>query len=125
MAHCPACVHSAHSIFAGSRTSGSTAITFAYSTHGHRPWFTLAPIVGVAFTQIEQQAAIESVAMVACCFMPDHLHLLIQGDTEAADCLRFITRMKQASAFAVSRRFGIGSGDATPLIRWVSRLILS
>jgi len=31
--------------------------------------------------------------------MPDHLHLLIEGETETSDCKRFIARAKQYSGY--------------------------
>jgi len=37
--------------------------------------------------------------------MPDHLHLLVEGQTDEADCKRFISRAKQYSAYQHSRQF--------------------
>jgi len=31
--------------------------------------------------------------------MPDHLHLVVEGKTEAADCLEFVRLFKQVTAF--------------------------
>jgi putative transposase len=45
-------------------------------------------------------------ALIVYCFMPDHLHLLIEGETDASDCKRFITRAKQYSGFHYSWQFG-------------------
>jgi len=38
--------------------------------------------------------------------MPDHLHLLIEAESEASDCLQFITRAKQFSGYYYARRVG-------------------
>jgi REP element-mobilizing transposase RayT len=38
--------------------------------------------------------------------MPDHLHLLVEGKTDDADCKRFIARVKQYSGFYFKRQFG-------------------
>ena len=38
--------------------------------------------------------------------MPDHLHLLVQGETEGADLRRFIKLAKQLSGFHYRRTFG-------------------
>ena len=38
--------------------------------------------------------------------MPDHLHLLVQGQDDQSDCRRFIARSKQYSGFYFARRFG-------------------
>ena len=42
----------------------------------------------------------------AYCFMPDHLHLLVEGKTEDADMRRFVTTFKQKTAFWFNRPSG-------------------
>ena len=42
----------------------------------------------------------------AYCFMPNHLHLLVEGKTEAADMRGFISVFKQKAAFRFKRRYG-------------------
>jgi REP element-mobilizing transposase RayT len=37
--------------------------------------------------------------------MPDHLHLLSEGQAEDSDCLRFIKRAKQFSGYHYKARF--------------------
>ncbi len=37
--------------------------------------------------------------------MPDHVHLLVHGQSEAADCKRFITAAKQYSGYYYRRQF--------------------
>lgn len=37
--------------------------------------------------------------------MPDHLHLLVEGEHGQADCLRFIAGAKQYSGFHFAREF--------------------
>src|SRR5205085_11416504 len=44
-------------------------------------------------------------AIVADCFMPDHVHLLAEAESDAADARRFISRAKQFSGFYYSKRF--------------------
>ena len=43
---------------------------------------------------------------IAYCFMPDHVHLLVEGLSEAADALAFVHRAKQLSAYEFSKTFG-------------------
>jgi putative transposase len=62
--------------------------------------------VDLVRTQILRAADEESFAIVAFCFMPDHLHLLVQGESEDADGRRLIPRMKQFSGFYYSKQFG-------------------
>jgi putative transposase len=38
--------------------------------------------------------------------MPDHLHLLVSGETPDADCKRFIARAKQYSGYYFARQYG-------------------
>ena len=44
--------------------------------------------------------------LIAYCFMPDHVHLLIEGQSDASDCRRFISRAKQCAAYHFARMFG-------------------
>ena len=39
------------------------------------------------------------------CFMPDHLHLLIEGKSDNADTIKFISVFKQRTAFEFRRLF--------------------
>jgi putative transposase len=45
-------------------------------------------------------------AVIAYCFMPDHLHLLIEGATGAADFREFMRLFKQRSSFQWKRSCG-------------------
>ena len=62
--------------------------------------------VSLVRSQILRAAAEETFAIVAYCFMPDHLHLLVEGGTETSDCRRFILRAKQYSGFYYKKEFG-------------------
>lgn len=48
-------------------------------------------------------AAAASISIPAYCFMPDHLHLLVEGDTMESDLRRFMSSFKQKSGYAFSR----------------------
>jgi REP element-mobilizing transposase RayT len=45
-------------------------------------------------------------AVIAYCFMPDHLHALTEGESEDADFRRFVSMYKQCSAFVWRQRGG-------------------
>lgn len=45
-------------------------------------------------------------AVIAYCFMPDHVHLLLGGQSEQADLERFVKRAKQVTGFAYRRTHG-------------------
>ena len=72
----------------------------------HRRHLLVDPaVVSLVLTQISRAAAENRFAVIAYCFMPDHLHLLIEGRSDASDCKRFIARAKQYSAFYFSRAY--------------------
>ena len=72
----------------------------------HRRHLLVGPeAVGLVLTQISRAAAENQFAVIAYCFMPDHVHLLLEGRSEASDCKRFIARAKQYSGFHFSRTY--------------------
>jgi putative transposase len=56
--------------------------------------------------QILQAATLFDMEEIAYCFMPDHMHLLIEGQSEASDALAFVHRAKQLSGYEFSKMFG-------------------
>lgn len=78
-----------------------------FCTHQRAKLFTSADRVKLTHEQILRSAREQSGAIAAYCFMPDHLHLLIEMESESSDCLRFISRAKQFSGFHFERAFGI------------------
>jgi putative transposase len=50
--------------------------------------------------QIEALARQMEFAVVAYCFMPDHLHLLIIANSEASDLQRFVKQLKQMTGYS-------------------------
>ena len=77
-----------------------------FCTDERRHVFVDRASVDIALTQILRAAEEEQFADLAHCFMPDHVHLLIEGQSEAADCRCFIKRAKQFSGFYYSQAFG-------------------
>ena len=45
-------------------------------------------------------------AIWSYCFMPDHLHLLVEGIQDDSDLRKFVSMFKQRSGFHFRRRFG-------------------
>jgi putative transposase len=70
------------------------------------PLFTTRQHVDLVYGQILRGAGEQGAAILAYCFMPDHLHLLIEMRADVSDCLRFISRAKQYSGFHFQRTFG-------------------
>jgi putative transposase len=53
---------------------------------------------------IRTAGAETEVALLAYCFMPDHVHLLAEGMTDRADARAFMILAKKRSGIAYSRR---------------------
>jgi putative transposase len=69
-----------------------------------RPIFEDAAVVAETVAQIQRTAAEELFAVLAYCFMPDHLHLLVKGFDDESDLRRFVKRTKQAAGYAYKQR---------------------
>ena len=74
-------------------------------TDHRRHVFTSNETVNLILEQISRAAGENQFAVIAYCFMPDHLHLLIEGQSESSDCRRFVARAKQYSGFYYSKAF--------------------
>jgi len=60
--------------------------------------------VTAGLTQILRAANEEGMAIIVYCFMPDHLHLVVEGVTEQSDLKKFVGRAKQYSGYEHSQR---------------------
>jgi putative transposase len=76
-------------------------------TRQRRRHFVRPEVVALAASEVQRAAAHTRFEIVAACYMPDHLHLVVQGLTTGANFLTFIAKAKQFSAYYVKRRFGI------------------
>jgi putative transposase len=77
-----------------------------FCTAQRQSHFIDAESVACVRDQILQVAASSDMKETAHCFMPDHVHLLVEGRSEAADALAFVHRAKQLSAYAFSQAQG-------------------
>jgi putative transposase len=68
-------------------------------TYSRRSLFVDAGLVRAVLEKILQAAAVERFAVIAYCFMPDHLHLLVAGITDRADLRKFVKRWKQVTGY--------------------------
>jgi len=75
-------------------------------TDRRRRIFTSGEAVLLVLSQISRSAAEEQFAILAYCFMPDHLHLLVEALADRSDYRRFVARAKQCSGFHYARMFG-------------------
>src|SRR5262245_7622662 len=76
-----------------------------FCTANRRTWFVDIPHVEPVREQIMQVAPVYDMEITAYCFMPDHLHLLVEGRTESADARAFVQQATQRSGYEFSRSF--------------------
>jgi putative transposase len=77
-----------------------------FCTNGRRPVFITEAPVTLVLAQILRASTERSFAVIAYCFMPNHLHLLVEGTDAASDLKRFVVSLKQYSGFLYAQRFG-------------------
>jgi putative transposase len=70
------------------------------------PVFTTRQAVDVVLAQLLRSAHDERIAVIAYCFMPDHVHLLVEGTDPASRLTEFVRVFKQRSSFHWKRIFG-------------------
>ena len=68
----------------------------------HQAFVDRAP-VELVHTQILRTSTLTAFAITAYCYMPDHLHLLVEGLENRSDCREFISKAKQYSGFYYAR----------------------
>jgi putative transposase len=75
-------------------------------TRGRARHFTDPAVVALVLSQFLQAAASEGFAVIAYCFMPDHVHLVVIGRSATSELPRFVKSAKQRSGFFFKRAFG-------------------
>ena len=76
-----------------------------FCTARRRAWFLQADAVRLVCNQILQSAELFDMDLIAYCFMPDHVHVLVEGCTDRADLRAFVHQAKQRAAFAFTRKW--------------------
>src|SRR6185295_20035688 len=71
-----------------------------FCTARRLPWFAHADVVQLVLEQILQSAKLFDMDVIAYCFMPDHVHLLVEGYSDGADAIAFVHQAKQRSGYA-------------------------
>jgi putative transposase len=65
-----------------------------------------ADVVATTLLQFRETALAQDFQLLAYCFMPDHVHLLVEGRSERANLCHFAKLAKQRSGSTHSRRAG-------------------
>ena len=60
--------------------------------------------VNFVLMQLSRTADDQAFLVIAYCFMPDHVHMLVEGNHPAADFREFVRIFKQRSSFAWKQR---------------------
>jgi putative transposase len=70
------------------------------------PVFTNKIVVDYIIKILRSLAESYKYSVWAYCFMPEHLHLLLEGHSETSDLKRFISMFKQKTGFWYKRSYG-------------------
>lgn len=63
------------------------------------PIFTKPNIIKSMINYLSMVAKNEKMSVIIYCFMPNHLHLLLRGNTDQSNLLRFISKYKQLTGY--------------------------
>lgn len=75
-----------------------------FCTFERNRYFEQATSVEIALEQILRAGTQHGFVILAHCFMPDHVHLLVEGERENADLKVFLKSAKQYSGFYFKQR---------------------
>ena len=97
---------------------GRQAYSLTLSTHSRRPWFREDAVVQYSLESLAQTADSCSFSVCAYCFMPDHVHLLVSGETDESDLVDFVKRFKQSTGWWFLNQYRAGGLKASPTPLW-------
>jgi len=86
---------------------GKYRYSLRFATHGRERRFINNACVDAVATQIQRTADEDRFAILAYCFMPDHLHLVVEGLGETSDLRRFAKVTKQRAAYVFRVTFKV------------------
>jgi putative transposase len=86
---------------------GPHRYSLRFCTDQRTPLFTSPALVSIVLSQILRAGGEHAFAVVAYCFMPDHLHLLVEGTAPDSDLRTFVARAKQYSGYRVATDCGV------------------
>jgi putative transposase len=79
-------------------------------TDAKRPFFENETLVKVVLDVLAEESGKFDFTVWGYCFMPDHLHLVLEGKTTNADMPAFIRAFKQKTGYAYRRRLSESIG---------------
>jgi putative transposase len=75
-------------------------------TERRAPFFTDKDIVGLVVDLFLEEAQKEGIALIVYMLMPDHVHLLVDGESDAADLTVFTKLAKQRTSYHFKQKHG-------------------
>ena len=85
---------------------GRYRYSLTFPTYERRHAFVDARSVSLVWRQLLRAATEKGFEVIAYCFMPDHLHLVIEGLADDADCKGFVKSAKQYAGYYYARANG-------------------
>ena len=82
---------------------GKHRYLLTFVTFGRTALFTEGDAVFLVWEQIMRAGAEKQFEVIAYCFMPDHLHLIVEGMSEQSDLRAFVKLAKQYSGYHYRR----------------------
>jgi putative transposase len=86
---------------------GAYRYSLCFVTDSRAALFVTHGIVGAAVREIQRTSIEDDFALLAYCFMPDHVHLVLEGRSARADLQRFAKIAKQRVAYVFRTKFAI------------------
>ena len=87
---------------------GRHQYSLTFCTLDRRRVFVESIGVGACLTIFLQQASTDGFEILVYCFMPDHVHLVIEGIQDSCNLQTFVARAKQLSGFEYAQRTAAG-----------------
>jgi putative transposase len=84
---------------------GGHRYSLTFVTDARRPVFVESGALDLVLSQILQAATEKRFAVIAYCFMPDHLHMVLGGEDAESDCKTLIKAAKQYSGYYFSQAY--------------------
>jgi putative transposase len=78
---------------------GEVAVAFTACVADGQPLFAEAEVVNAFVSQLGASAERNRCSVLIYCFMPDHLHVILQGNEPSADTWKAMVDFKQQSGF--------------------------
>jgi REP-associated tyrosine transposase len=74
-------------------------------TDDRAEYFRKTAIVDGVVAEFLRRSRTERIAIIVYCVMPDHVHLLVDGESEDADLMRFVKLAKQRTGHAFKQEY--------------------